>query len=517
MTSLIRFLALSLGAALAMEANATPETEEALFDTITARAERLAESPYRALANEQPAALAELDYDAYRQIRFRPERSLWHDSEGLFEVQLFHPGFLYDHPVALNLVAPDGEVHHLSFDASRFRYEDDAAHLAELEFDDLGYAGFRLHYPLNSGNYRDEFMVFLGASYFRMVGRKQGYGLSSRGLAIDTASPQGEEFPAFREFWLVEPGPEATRMTVYALLDSPSITGAYRFDIAPGSQTVVDTEARLFAREDIAKLGVAPLTSMFMHGDIAAYPSDDYRLRVHDSSGLALQTGSGERIWRPLSNPETLHLSSFQDSAPQGFGLVQRPRHFDAYLDAEARYEARPSEWVTPLGDWGKGHVELVEIPSDSETNDNITAYWVPERPLEAGQSRTFRYRLRTLGVTPPHQQLAHVIRTRQGWGAIPGQSDPPPASRRHFIVDFQGPTLQGLDDDQPVAVRLTTSSGDILEPRVQRLPDGETWRAAFRLAPEGDAPADMRLALTLHGEPLTETWSYVWYPDERR
>ncbi|MBB3141289.1 glucan biosynthesis protein [Halomonas organivorans] len=517
MTSLIRFLAFSLGATLAMEASAAPENEEALFDTVTDQAKRLAESPYHAPADELPAALTDLDYDAYRQIRFRPEQALWNDTEGLFEVQLFHPGFLYDHPVALNLVAADGEVRHLPFDASRFRYEGDAAGLAELNLDDLGYAGFRLHYPLNSGDYRDEFMVFLGASYFRMVGREQGYGLSSRGLAIDTASPQGEEFPAFREFWLVEPGPEATRMTVYALLDSPSVTGAYRFDIAPGNQTVVDTEARLFAREDIAKLGIAPLTSMFMHGGIAGYPADDYRLRVHDSSGLALHTGSGERIWRPLSNPEKLHLSSFQDASPQGFGLVQRPRHFDGYLDAEARYEQRPSEWVTPLGDWGKGHVELVEIPSDSEANDNITAYWIPEQPLEAGQSRTFRYRLRTFGATPPDQQLAHVIRTRQGWGAIPGQSDPPPASQRHFIVDFQGTALQGLDADQPVAARLTTSSGELLEPRVQRLPDGKTWRANFRLAPQDDAPADMRLALTLHGEPLTETWNYVWYPDERR
>ncbi|WP_136247795.1 glucan biosynthesis protein [Halomonas borealis] len=517
MTSLFRFLAFSLGATLAMEAGATPTTEGALFDTITERAERLAGEAYVAPSGELPSALSELDYDAYRQIRFRPEQALWHDSDGLFEVQLFHPGFLYDHPVDLNLVTPEGDVRHLPFDPSRFRYDGNAAELADLDLDDLGYAGFRLHYPLNSGDYHDEFMVFLGASYFRLIGRDQGYGLSSRGLAIDTASPQGEEFPAFREFWLAEPGPDATRMTVYALLDSPSVTGAYRFDIAPGSQTVVDTEARLFAREDVAKLGVAPLTSMFMHGGIASHPADDYRLRVHDSSGLALQTGDGERIWRPLSNPQKLHLSNLQDTSPKGFGLVQRPRHFEGYLDAEARYENRPSEWVTPLGDWGPGSVELVEIPSDSEANDNITAYWIPEQPLKAGQSRTFRYRLRTFGATPPDQQLAHVIRSRQGWGATPGQSDPPPASQRVFIVDFQGPSLDGLAADQPLNARLTTSHGEILEPRVQRLPDGDTWRASFHLAPEEGTPADMRLALTLHGEPLTETWNYVWYPDERR
>ncbi|MDT8894264.1 glucan biosynthesis protein G [Halomonas sp. I1] len=515
MTLPTRLLALALGSLVAMDATGS-SSSEALYDTITDRAERLAEEAYADTASAIPPELAELDYDQYRQIRFRPEHAIWQD-RGLFEVQLFHPGFLYDRPVTLNLVGPDGDVSPLPFDASHFRYDDDVADLTDLELGDLGYAGFRLHYPLNSGEYRDEFMVFLGASYFRMVGRGQGYGLSTRGLAIDTAEPHGEEFPAFREFWLIEPEPDATRMTVLALLDSPSLTGAYRFAIAPGSQTVVDTEARLFARDDVTKLGVAPLTSMFMHGGIASYPADDYRLRVHDSSGLALHTGNGERIWRPLSNPETLHLSSLQDSSPRGFGLVQRPRHFDGYLDAEARYEKRPSEWVTPLDDWGKGHIELVEIPSDSEANDNITAYWVPEQPLEAGQSRTFRYRLQTFGATPPEQRLAHVIRTRQGWGAMPGQDDPPPASQRHFIVDFQGPALENLDADQPVKARLTTSSGEILEPRVQRLPGDDTWRANFRLTPEEGTPADMRLALTLHGEPLTETWNYVWYPDERR
>ncbi|QFT84428.1 Glucans biosynthesis protein G precursor [Halomonas sp. THAF12] len=518
MTSLFHLLALSLGATLAMEASAEPAAEQGLFERVTDRAERLADAPYEAPDADLPPALTELDYDAYRQIRFRPDRAVWHD-DGLFEVQLFHPGFLYDQPVALNLVDGDGEVSALTFDPSRFRYDDEAAGLADLDpeaLGDLGYAGFRLHYPLNSGDYRDEFMVFLGASYFRMVGRDQGYGLSSRGLAIDTGAPRGEEFPAFREFWLVEPGPDDTHLTVYALLDSPSLSGAYRFEIAPGEPTTVETEARLFAREDVAKLGIAPLTSMYMHGGLGEYPADDYRPRVHDSSGLAMQTGDGERIWRPLSNPATLHLSSLQDASPRGFGLIQRPRQFEAYLDAEARYETRPSEWVTPLGDWGQGRVELVEIPSDSEANDNITAYWIPEQPLEAGQSRTFRYRLSTLGATPPEQRLAHVLRSRQGWGATPGQDDPPPESQRVFIVDFQGPTLDGLEADQAVEPHLTTSSGELIEPRVQRLPDG-TWRASFRLAPEDGTPADMRLALTLHGEPLTETWNYVWYPDERR
>lgn len=514
MKTALRHCCLAWALTLAMNASAAAPDE--LFDRVTDRARQLATQSYEAPESTLPPDLTEMTYDQYREIRFRPEAALWKD-EGLFEVQLFHPGFLYDQPVRLNLVDGQGEVSHLPFRQDRFRYDGEASALADLDLVAIDHAGFRLHYPLNSGDYRDEFAVFLGATYFRLVGRQQGYGLSSRGLAIDTAEPHGEEFPAFREFWLVKPGPEQTRMTVLALLDSPSVAAAYRFDLTPGAQTLVDIEARLFAREEIGKLGIAPLTSMYLHGEIGRYPADDYRPRVHDSSGLVMQTGDGEWIWRPLSNPEKLRLSRLQAQAPKGFGLIQRPRDFPAFLDAEAHYERRPSQWVQPLDDWGQGSVELVEIPTQSETNDNITAYWVPDQPLAAGEARTYRYRTHTFGATPPGQEPARVLRTRQGWGAVPGQDDPPPTSHRQFVVDFRGGELSSLDDSHPVEPSLESSSGEILEPRVQRLPDDETWRATFRLAPENDQPADMRLFLTLNDRRLTETWNYVWYPDDFR
>ena len=504
---------------------------DALYDQVTDQAKQLAQSPYETPEAHLPDALQDMDYDRYRQIRFRPDKALWRD-QSLFEVQLFHTGFLYDHPVDINLVEPhddsgEVEVSPLPFDQGYFRYDDAAAPigeaLAEASSDDqashdIGYAGFRLHYPLNRGDYRDEFVVFLGASYFRLVGRDQSYGLSARGLAIDTASPQGEEFPAFTDFWLVKPAPDATHIQVLALLDSPSVSGAYRFDITPGESSTVDVEARLFAREDVKKLGIAPLTSMFWHGSLERVNDDDYRPRVHDSNGLSMHTAKGEWIWRPLSNPSQLHVSSLRDDTPQGFGLVQRPRAFDDYLDMEARYDLRPSQWVTPQGgDWGAGGVELVEIPTENETNDNIIAYWVPDAPFKAGESRTYRYRTSTFSAYPPTLERAGVVHTRQGWGGVPGQDDPPPRSRRHFIVDFRGGELASLDASQPVEMTLTTSSGETLTPQVQPLPDGKTWRASFRLQPDGDQPADMRLSLTLHGRPLTETWNYVWYPGAAR
>ncbi|ERL51467.1 glucan biosynthesis protein [Halomonas huangheensis] len=487
-------------------------TPAALFDQVTEQARDLANEEWQAPNTDMPSELSDMDYDQYRQIRYRDDQALWGDS-GLFQVELFHPGFLYHQPVAINVLENEA-VREIAFDSQRFRYDDDAAPLEKLDLSDLGYAGFRLHFPLNETDYRDEFAVFLGASYFRLVGRNQGYGLSARGLAIDTAAPEGEEFPYFREFWLVRPAENANHMTVFALLDSESVTGAYRFDITPGKRTEIVTEARLFARQDVGKLGIAPLTSMFMHGEMQRRDTDDYRPRVHDSSGLLMATSRGEWTWRVLSNPQRLQLSSLQDTSPKGFGLVQRPNDFSAYMDMEARYDQRPSQWVEPLDEWGEGRVELVEIPTNNEFNDNITAYWVPATPLKAGESRTFRYRTFTFG-EPINEPLARVVRSRQGWGGFPGQSDPPARSLRHFVVDFRGGELDGLDPSQPVAMTLTSTSGEVLEQKVQQLPDGETWRASFELQPEDGKPADMRLTLDLHGQHLTETWNAIWNPNE--
>ncbi|MDZ7852134.1 MAG: glucan biosynthesis protein G [Halomonas sp.] len=517
LVSSLWWLAISLFIAVITPATwAAPAPDLAgVFDDVTERARQLAASPFEERASDLPAALRDIDYDAYRSIRFRPEMALWRD-EALFSVQLFHTGFLFERPVRLRLIE-NGEQRQLPFQSSFFRYDGAAAPLQDEDLSGAGYAGFRLHYPLNREDYHDEFLVFQGASYFRLVGRDQGYGLSARGLAIDTASSRGEEFPAFTAFWLLQPESQATHIDIVALLESPSLAGAYHFRVHPGEQIDMEIEARLFARRDVAKLGIAPLTSMFMHGDVSPYPADDFRPQVHDSQGLLMQTHAGEWIWRPLNNPRKLRVTRLQDTNPTGFGLAQRDRDFDRYLDMESRYERRPSHWIAPLDDWGPGSVELVEIPSESETNDNIVAYWVPNHSLEAGDSRTYRYRLSTFDAQRPEQTLASIVRTRQGWGAVPGQSDPPPRSRRQFVIDFRGGELSSLDASHPVEAELVVSSGEAREIQVQRLPDGETWRASFRIQPEGETPMDMRLKLTLRDAPISETWNYVWNPDELR
>ncbi len=483
-----------------------------LFDAIASRAKLLAKRDFKPIQANIPDALANMNYDQYRSIRFRPDAALWHN-ESLFEIQLFHPGFLYREPIILHM-ATDGPDSALQFKQEFFNYDGPAAPLAGVAPSNIGFAGFRVHYPLNSKDYKDEFLVFQGASYFRMIGPGLNYGLSARGLAIDTAEPKGEEFPVFREFWLVKPAPEETHMVMYALLDSPSITGAYRFDIYPGAPTEMRVEARLFARKDILKLGVAPLTSMYMWGENHTRHVDDFRPEVHDSDGLLMAASNGEWIWRPISNHRSLHVSSLYDTNPRGFGLLQRDRDFDHYMDMEARYERRPSMWIMPEGNWGRGRAELVEIPSDSETNDNIVAYWVPAQPMKAGDTATFTYRLRSFDDHLSENVGGKVIRTRIGWGANPGQQNPPPHSFRKFVIDFRGGELDNISADAPLEASLQNNSGTISELKVARLPDGRTWRASFKLEPDGSKLADMRLFLKLRDQRMSEVWSYVWYPD---
>ncbi len=484
-----------------------------IFGALEARARALAEARYRPNANTVPTELTDMSYEQYRAIQFREDRAVWRD-QALFEIQLFLPGFLYEEAVSLHVLGPD-DTGRIEFDTDYFRFVEPVDTLVANVPENLGFAGFRVHYPISS-EHKTEFLVFLGASYFRLIGPGHVYGASARGLAIDTATPAGEEFPAFREFWLVKPQARQQHLVIYALLDSPSVAGAYRFEVTPGAATGMLVEARLFARTDVEKLGIAPLTSMYHHGQTTVRHVDDVRPEVHDSDGLLMAVSNGEWIWRPLSNHDALRVSSLTDDNPRGFGLLQREREFSRYMDLEARYELRPSLWIMPQEDWGKGRVELVEIPTDSEVHDNIVAYWVPDQAFKAGDSREFSYRVRSIDQQLPETN-AYVQRTRIGSSALPGQHNPPPRSHRRFVVDFHGGMLGSLSSDAPVDADLQITSGAVSDLLVAALPDGQTWRASFRLAPEGDRPADMRMSLALHGQRLTEVWSFVWYPDASR
>jgi len=482
----------------------TPPPKRFNFADVHRRAEMLASQPFQATSNNLPDFLKNLDYDQYRDIRFRADKSLWR-AEGLpFEIQFAPLGFLFFEPVVIHIV-DEGESRPVEYASDLFDYGKNP--VPENLPKDLGFAGFKVLYPLHTDSHYDEVAVFLGASYFRAVGQKQNYGLSVRGLAVDTGLPKPEEFPRFREFWLEKPAKDATELTVYALMDSKSLTGAYRFAIKPGVATQIEVKANLFMRDSVQKLGVAPLTSMFYHGAMNERFFDDFRPQVHDSDGLLMFTGNGEWIWRPLNNPTRLRISAYQDNNPRGFGLLQRDRDFDNYQDLEAHYHSRPSLWVEPQGDWGKGSVQLIEIPSTAERYDNIAAFWTPEKPVEAGQRLEYHYRLSFFLDLPSLTSGGRTLASRVGAG---GAGDLQ-SERRRFVIDFGGENLAKLADDAPVEGVVSGSTGQIQNVVVHKNPQTQGWRLSFELLPHGDTASELRGFLKLGNDVLTETWSYQW------
>lgn len=482
------------------------------FEDVAARARDEAARPYAPPARPLPAELAELSYDQYRDIRFRPEQALWR-KEGLpFELMFFHLGKFFTDPVALHEVV-DGRERPIPFDPSAFDYGNNR-HLKPEAWGTLGHAGFRVVYPLH-GPRKDEVIVFLGASYFRALGQGQQYGLSARGLALDTVGGQGEEFPRFKAFWIERPAPGATSLTLHALMDSPRATGAYRFVLRPGAETQVDVQARLFLRAGVATLGLAPLTSMFHHGENDPR-SGHFRPEIHDSDGLSLALGprdgsSVEWLWRPLTNPRRISVSSFNAPRLHGFGLMQRDRRFASYEDTEAHYERRPSAWVTPLGDWGPGRVELVQLSTSDETNDNIVAYWVPAQAPAPGQPLDLAWRLHWQGADWQRPGAGWTVQSRAGQGFQPLGAD-----EFQYVVDFDGPALQRLPEDAVVrAVTSANANARITEAIAHRNEAAGTWRMSLkgrRLDPA--QPVELRAFLQHGADALTETWTTLITPD---
>jgi glucans biosynthesis protein len=473
------------------------------FDDVAAVARNLAAKPYAAPADRLPAELRDLDYDALRDIRFKPENALWRTERLPFEVMFLHLGRGVREPVVLHTIEPNG-VRTIGFDPQMFDYGRNR--FDPQKFKDLGFAGFRVHYAINSPNYKDEVLVFLGASYFRALGKSQIYGLSARGLAVDTAQAGGEEFPRFSEFWIERPKRNATSLTVYALLESRRITGAYRFVITPGIETAMEVQSRLFPRESIGKLGIAPLTSMYTFGENQP-GRDDYRPEVHDSDGLSIESADGEWIWRPLVNPKRLLVTSFAMASPRGFGLLQRDRLPANYEDPESLFERRPSAWVEPVGSWNAGRVELVQIPSPDETNDNIVAYWVPSQPVAPGKPIDFAYRLRWLLQGPVPPDRAWVTQTRRGRGYVKQ-----PDGDLQFIVDFDGPTLRKLGADPQIDANVSVDpNAELRERNVFRNAVSGAWRLTVRVKRHDPTkPVEMRATLAQQGRPISETWAYI-------
>ena len=478
------------------------------LDDVAARAEKLAAAPYQKPNAGLPKGIKALSYDQYRDIRYRPERALWRNSKLPFEIMFFHRGWYYQEPVTVNEVTPDA-VREISFDPDAFDYGKNKLERDELR--GMGFAGFRVHFPINTAAYRDEVLVFLGASYFRALGRGQRYGLSARALAIDTAESTGEEFPRFVEFWIERPSQTAKELTIYAMLDSPRASGAYRFVLKPGTTTVLDVDARLFARRSGGKFGLAPLTSMYFFGANQRPAREDYRPQVHDSDGLSIHSNTDEWIWRPLTNPKRLLVTSYALTDPAGFGLMQRERWFGHYEDLEARYELRPSAWIEPKGSWGSGKLELVQIPVPDETNDNIVTYWVPDRPPAPKQPFAFGYRVFWQKERETRPSVAWVRETRRGRGYVKAED-----GTIEFHVDYEGPMLAKLPVAAPVEPAVWVDpNGELLEHRASRNDVSGGWRLVARLRRlDAAKPVELRAQLKHNNEIISETWSYIVPPE---
>ena len=487
-------------------------------------AKQLAHQPYRPSLQPDLDVLEKIDWAAHGQIRFKPEDALFADGPGQYPVEFFHPGRFFQYSVQMyRLDRPlaaeqqHASVREILYDRNQFEMPSDSP--AKRMGSQTRYAGFRIQESRTAGPSRpdwryNDWAAFLGASYFRAIGDEYQYGLSARGIAVNVVE-QGkpEEFPAFTRFYF-EPGKEnSNTVIVYALLDGPSLAGAYRFAMTRETGVVMDIEANLFLRKDIARFGIAPATSMYWFSDKDKAFQTDWRPEVHDSDGLALWTGANEHIWRPLNDPKGINISYFSDNNPRGFGLVQRERRFGEYLDA-VHYERRPSLWVEPLDNWGEGTVQLVELHTEEELYDNIVAMWVPREKAVAGSSHRLRYRLHWAAEVPFKTPLARCVATRIGRGGEPANR---PRGVHKFVVEFRGEELDNLPQGAVPEAVLTTSRGKISNVATEPVPDGVPghWRTLFDLGDltEAENPVEIRLFLRHFGETLSETWLYQFNP----
>ena len=466
------------------------------FEDVAREAERVARAPYqKPTVNDAP----QMSYDAYRKLRFKNQHSTWRNGGTPFEVRYFPVGRDFTRALTLYEVYGD-EVKPLKLPPNAFEGTSSTAA-----------AGWRLHRWVGEPRRSDEVAAFLGGSYFRLVAQGLRYGLSARGLAIDTVGGSGEEFPEFTTYWLQRPQPGDTEVRFYALLESARVTGAYGFVLRPtAGNTVAEVRARLILRAPVARLGLAPLTSMFVGGENQPL-SDDYRPEVHDSDGLQVISGSGEWLWRPLTNPRGVFVTSFAMPSLRGFGLMQRDRAFTSYQDLEARYETRPSAWVEPMNDWGPGRVELLQFHTPNETHDNIGAYWVPEKLAAPGQPMDYSWRV-TITDSKPLPPGAWVVQSRFGHGYREGKL---PAGRMQFHLDFAGPSLQGLSDEEVEGV--ASGNHNVRDMRViaQPNPAVSGWRVTVdyeRVNPK--QPVELRVFLRAGSRTLSETWSHALAPE---
>ncbi|HWA28754.1 MAG TPA: glucan biosynthesis protein G [Lacunisphaera sp.] len=473
---------------------------------VTGLAQKLAAKPYAPAEREAPKFFREINYDTYRNITFRPEKSLWRDTDLRFQVQFFHPGYIYPRMLRVNEFSST-HTQPIPFSQDFFDYH--GLDVPLLSRRGLNFAGFRILHPINRPEAWDEVISFLGASYFRGLGRHQAYGASARGLAVNAGGPAPEEFPEFTEYWISKPEPADVNITVHALLDGPSVAGAYTFVITPGDELIVDTTATLFFRHEVETPGFAPVSTMFWFGEATHASFGDFRPEVHDSDGLLVAPDANTRLWRPLRNPTAVSRTDFEAPQLAGFGLLQRDRDQRSYEDIEANYERRPSVWMEPAGKWPPGRVRLVELPTQNEYQDNITAFWTPAGKVAPGQPYELAWKQRWTG--------AAVFGGPPGWVRATHQTlhDKGAPGQTKYVIDFEAGSLANVPEDAILTADVTVTPGaEVKHTQVFRnMSNGARRLIVVLSAAPKSSPVEVRARLMFEQKPITETWTIQWQP----
>ncbi len=477
---------------------ADPTHFEAGLVTETARS--LSKQPFKAPNSDLPEGLRGLTYEQYVSIRSKPAAGIWAAENIGFSLVPLHRGFIFSTPMMINLVA-QGQSRRVIYDQAFYDFGKLAV---PPNLGDIGFSGFKVEAAQGADAF-SEIASFQGASFFRAIARGQNPGTMARALSIKTGDPRGEEFPTFRAVWIERPALAVDAIVIHAIIDSESLTGAYRFTVRPGEATIIDTECTLFARTAVDHFGLATMSATHLLGSIDRRRSDDLRPNVSEIGGLQMLTGSGEWIWRPVANRETLQISTFVDDKPRGFGFLQRERDFERYQDDDQRWELRPSLWIEPIGDWSSGGMQLVEIPTETEANDNIITYWRPKQVLAAGSETSFAYRQFWCWSPPERPSLAVTTGSFSGRGLA--------ARRRRFIVEFTGDILADQIQAPDVKPSLSIQPGTITLMRTFRYKDFKVFRVLFEFDPGSETSCEMRLVLEASGKPVSETWLYRWTP----
>lgn len=469
-----------------------PFSRQGLVD----EARRLASLPFQQPKIDVPERFGNLTFEQYRDIRYRNDRIFWRNDNRGFGLGLMSTGSVFKNPVDIFIVE-DGLAKRIAFQRDMFDFGQNIKPPDEKEL--LGFSGLRLRRQINTPDRWDEVVSFQGATYFKALAKGLQYGVSARGLAINLSEDGNEEFPTFESFYVERPEPGGNSIVVHALLDSPSCAGAYRFTTRADDTTAIDVEMVLFPRVEIGNVGLGTLSSMFLYDATSRTRFDDMRPAVHGSDGLAIRSGGGEAIFRPLANPKTLQISAFGDQNPRGFGLVQRRRVFEEFEDLETRFDLRPSAWIEPIGDWGDGAVNLVEIPSESEIHDNIVVFWRPKMKLQPKTEFPLAYRLHWAANPPIDTGFGQVVGSRIGASRREGY--------RRFVVDFRGP----MPPADQLKLDVWTSAGKISGAGFRPHNVRGGYRATFELETRNIPLAELRVLLSQNGRPVTETWLYRW------